>query len=76
VTRPLKPRLTPRMSDAERADERRFVLRLVLATFALQVVGGALWLGLSLARHPRAVGGAPPMPRLPVQTGASDVRSQ
>jgi hypothetical protein len=70
VTRPLAPRPT----DAERADERRFVARLVAATVAVQLLT-AIAVGLTLARGPRAVGGAAPRPALPVETGATNVRS-
>jgi hypothetical protein len=64
------------MSAAEAADERRFVRRMIFAAVALQLAGGVLALGLMMRRHHPIVGGVPPIPRPPAQTGAIDVRSE
>ena len=68
--------LAPRPNDDERADERRFVRRLLVAAFALQLAGTAL--GFMLLRRPPRLGGAPPLPTPiePAHRGATDVRSE
>jgi hypothetical protein len=50
-------------------------VRLVVATVALELCT-AIAAGVMLMRGHPSVGGAPPRPALPVETGAPNVRSQ